>query len=199
MTKIKREAALVQFPKFPLTDARSDTYYYPKSFSHCTLTLESKSVRGHVTQLSVELIKLMQGLNASSLIFMGDHAGAWLRQENDYKPVREAMQYFERMKIGVRFNGALKIDIPQLSEFIGPLFWLTRCNGAFPDVHFMNEQQDFLGNICKYGNLHFSTLNKKTDLLFQNAMQHSNFKIMTTNCTNMFSRKPAIAGRQTIV
>lgn len=41
---------------------------------------------------------------------------------------------------------------------------------ALPVIYFVDEKQQILGSICKYGNLHVSTLEKKGDKLFSSGI-----------------------------
>ncbi|MES1197949.1 MAG: hypothetical protein ABUL41_01575 [Chitinophagaceae bacterium] len=161
LAQINRKDCLKQYPDFPQTNG--DDFFFPKVFSSYTFTLQSKSLRGHVKNLSFELVHFILDLGYDELIFLGDSATAWLYQDNDYKPAKEALRYLKNQKIGKRFNGALIINDSDLQEFCKNLFWLTRCNASFPDIYFTDKKQNILGNICKYGSLHFYTLNRKTD------------------------------------
>ena len=194
--KISRDRCYGMYPKFPSTFAVSDQFTYPELYKNYTLTVESKSAKGHAKNIAVALQQLAKGMNITSFIFLGDTGAAWLSQENDYGPVKEAMQFLEAEKIGKKFNGALQVKTEDLSVFIPHLFWLVRCNAALPIFYFMNEEQTVLGNFCQYGNIHFSTLNKGDDKLFHKHFTQSGLKIFTdTYCYESFSKAGKIAGR----
>lgn len=194
--KISRERCYGMYPKFPSTFAVSDQFTYPDLFKSYTLTVESKSAKGHAKNIAVALQQLAVSMNITSFIFLGDTGVAWLSQENDYGPVKEAMQFLEAEKIGKKFNGGLQVKTEDLIGFIPHLFWLVRCNAALPIFYFMNEEQTVLGNFCQYGNIHFSTLNKSADKLFHKHLAQSGLKIFTdTYCYESFSKTRKITGR----
>ncbi|MCD6010757.1 MAG: hypothetical protein K0Q79_619 [Flavipsychrobacter sp.] len=195
--KMSRKKALEDFPKFPTSNFVTNEYYYPKSFKDHTLTLEAKSVKSHIRQLSNEIIKFAEKCDVKDLIFIGDSSIPWRKFVNDYKPAKEADVFLESNSIGRRFNGAILVEEKDLNAFIKNLFWLTRCNSAFPTIYFSDKEQNFLGNICKYGNLHLSILNKKTDSAFKVFLKTSSFTILAgTMCFEQFSETGAIKGRK---
>jgi hypothetical protein len=191
LIKINRQDCLKKYPAFPLRDydyaKDEEEFFYPTIFKSYILTLSSKSFRGHVKQLGIELVKLIEELDCNTLIFLGDTKQPWLHQDNDYKPAREAKEYLTENKIGKRFNGALQIDNSEIITFIKHLSWLTRCNASLPYFYFTNDEQQFIGNICKYGNLHIDTLNITTDRLFKRAINKGDFKYLDSkHCYNQF-------------
>jgi hypothetical protein len=133
------------------------------------------------------------------LVFLGDGTTAWLYQQNDYPAAVKARQYLVENKTGARFNGAFKVSVEQLPEFARHLFWLTRCNASLPWIHFSDGQQQVLGSICQYGNLHFNTRSEAADTLFKRALAKSSFIPLGegAQCGESFSKKGAIKGRQT--
>ena len=162
--------------------------------------LASKSFKGHITQLGIELLKLTNQLNYDNLVFLGDTELAWLHQDNDYKPAKEAQQYLVDNKIGKRFNGALQIDNSELLAFVKHLSWLTRCNASLPYFHFTDKGQNIIGNICKFGNLHLDTLNEATDKSIRAFVDESRFIYLdSNNCFNQFGKTSSIVGRRIIV
>ena len=204
LIKINRQDCLNEYPCFPLRsyddNKDEEQFYYPKIFKSYILTLTSKSFKGHITQLGTELCKLTKQLGYDNLIFLGDTELAWLHQNNDYKPAKEAQQYLADNKIGKRFNGALLVYNSELVTFVKHLSWLTRCNASLPYFHFIDKGQNFIGNICKYGNLHIDTLNEITDRLLKTFVDKSDFKYLDgNNCYNQFGKTSAIAGRHIIM
>lgn len=181
-------------------DKGEEKFYYPKVFKSHILTLFSKSFKGHIGHLGTELLKLMKQLGYDNLIFLGDIELPWLHQSNDYKPAKEAQQYLVDKKIGKRFDGALQVDKSELASFIKHLSWLTRCNASLPYFHFIDEGQNIIGNICKYGNLHIDTLNEVTDISLSIAITKGDFKFLNgNNCFNQFGKTSVISGRRIIV
>lgn len=204
LTKIRRQDCLDQYQTFPLRgyDYENDeeTFFYPKVFKSYILTLPSKSFKGHVKALGIEVTKFAKALKADTLIFLGDTEIPWLYQNNDYKPAIEAQEYLIGKKIGKRFNGALQADTSEVATFIKHLSWLTRCNGSLPYFHFIDKGQNIIGSICKYGNLHLDPLNEQTDKILKQFMDSSRLEYGDKDsCYNWFGRTSAISGRQIVV
>lgn len=198
--KIARQEAIDRFPAFPLRhyDAKEDeeVFNYPKVFANYVLTLPSKSYKGHVKLAGTELVNLTKGLGSDSLIFLGDINISWLQRFNTYTNFQESLQYLADNKIGKRFNGALQVDTTELPVFIKHLAWLVRTNGILPYIHFIDPGQTIIGTICQYGNLHFSTKNKKADRVFHELISYSKFEFLADRtCTNKFSKSSRILGR----
>ncbi len=200
LTKIKRLDCLIEYPFFPLRsydyDADEEIFYYPDIFRSYILTLPSKSFRGNASLLGREFLSIIKKLEYNSLVFLGDNVLPWLYQDNDYKPAKEAQQYLIENNIGKRFNGALVVNPASLVTFVKHLSWLTRCNASLPYFHFSDTGQNFIGHICKQGNLHINTLNQKTDQSIKLAVASSKFEYLKgNNCFNKFGKSSAIAGR----
>jgi len=203
LSRIERQDCLEKYQTFPLRSydyvKDEEEFFYPDIFKRYILTLPSKTFKGHVKALGIELTKLTVALHSDTLIFLGDTEIPWLYQDNDYKPVRVAQLYLADKKIGKRFNGALQLDTTELPTFTQHLAWLIRCNAALPYFHFTDQQQNIIGSICKYGNLHLNTLNEQSDTIFKSFVDISKFNYGDKNsCHNWFSKTNAIAGRQSI-
>jgi hypothetical protein len=203
LTKIKREDCLNQYKIFPLRsydfERDEENDFYPEVFKSYVLTLPSKTFKGHVKALGIEITRLIKAIDGDRLIFLGDTETPWLYQYNDYKPTKEAQEYLRANKVGNRFSGAIQVDTSELPTFIKHLAWLTRCNATLPYFHFVDSEQNILGNICKYGNLHLDTLNENSNKLVRIFLADSKFKYGDKNsCYNWFSKSSAIRGRQTI-
>ena len=204
LTKIRRQDCLDQYQTFPLRgyDYNNDeeTFFYPKVFKSYILTLPSKSFKGHVKALGIEINKLATAHQFDTLLFLGDTEIPWLYQNNDYKPVKEAQEYLTGKKIGKRFNGALQVETSDLPTFIKHRAWLTRCNASLPYFHFIDKGQNIVGSICKYGNLHLDTMNEQADKAFKLLVDSSKFEYGDKNsCYNWFGKTSAISGRRTVV
>ena len=198
--KISRKKCLHEYPVFPTRKydyvKDEDVLFYPKSCSTQVLTLVSKTFKGHVTALAKELSRLVDYLGMENLIFLGDTTMPWLRQINDYKPVKKAQQYLRDSEIGDRFNGGLIVEKKALPVFIKHLCWLTRCNSALPYIHFTDQGMNFIVNICQYGNLHISSLNEQMSQRIEATLSETSFQVLRNGgCFNQFSKTGAIRGR----
>ncbi len=200
LIKIDRQEAMDKFPNLPLRynnqKEDKDVFKYPEVFASYVLTFSSKSYKGHIKLLGAEIVFLANNLGYDNLVFLGDEDIAWLRRLNTYENYQEALQYLVDNKINKRFNGALQVDIAEIPIFIKHLAWLVRTNGILPYVHFTNPGQNIIGNICQYGNLHISTMNKTADKNFKDAIAKSSFTYLVDgSCYNKFSKSGAIKGR----
>jgi hypothetical protein len=197
--KVNRKVCLSRYPKFPQSDNQEEVFFFPKFYRRYILILSSKSPKGDAKGLAAEMVNLSKHLGITSLIFLGDTETPWLHQQNDYPRAKLATKYLSKKKVGRKFNGGFAIGAVELLQFIPHLFWLVRCNAALPIVHFMDKDQNFIGSICKYGNLHFFTLNKKFDNLLKEALKKSHFSISEDlKCSDQFSTTGRIKGRQAI-
>jgi hypothetical protein len=199
MIKLKRNECLKKYPNFPRTNYYHNKFFYPDSVASYLLTVDSRFPERHINSLGKELIKFIDYLSIKDLIFLGDSSIEWLFQNNDFNKIQKAFTYLRENKIGKTFNGGLIVNMAELPLFFKHLFWLGRCNSAFPLVYFMDHEQSFVANICKYGNLHLSLLNADLEnpvniFLTQNP---SLFKI--DECFQVFSTNKRIKGRQAIV
>ncbi|MFM2359666.1 MAG: hypothetical protein RLY16_1659 [Bacteroidota bacterium] len=204
LIKINRKEAIEKFPNFPLRHfdpkEEEDVFNYPRVFANYVFTLPSKSYKGHIKLLGTQLVFLANSLGIDHFIFMGDEDTAWLRRFNTYDCFQESLQYLSDNKIGKRFNGALQVETAEIPLFIKHLAWLVRTNGLLPYVHFIDPEQNIIGNICQHGSLHISSKNKTADKKFKNIITKSQFAYLTDGrCYNKFSKAGAIKGRTLIV
>ena len=204
LIKIDRKDCLNKYPAFPRRSYNYDKdeaeYFNPKVYESFILTFASRSFNEHIKKLGTELCKLTKELGYDILIFFGDTELAWLHQDNDYKPAKEAQQYLIENMIGKQFNGALQVDNSELLTFIKHLCWLTRCNASLPYIHFSDKGQNFIGSICQYGNIHIHTLNEEADKSLKLFIDNSEFKYLDgNNCYNQFDETSAIPGRRIIL
>ncbi|MEO8173646.1 MAG: hypothetical protein ABI581_11205 [Sediminibacterium sp.] len=175
----------------------TDEFIYPKVHSSFIFTLVSKSVKGHTRQLAKELGIFCKNVSISHLIFLGDSKRAWLYQENEYKPAKDAYNFLAENTVTRRFNGGLKIDCESISTFLYHFIWLTRSNASLPYFYFMDENQNVLGHICQYGNLHIEILNPKFEKRFKEGIQKTNLLLLKGgSCYNQFSKYSRLKGRK---
>lgn len=196
LKKIKRKDCLLEYPFFPLDNSNGikEDYFYPRTVANYVLTVHSKSTKSHVKNLANELVNMVEALRIDSLIFLGNTPRPWLYQDNDYKPVKAALQYLVENKASKRFNGALEVYTSELFEFFVHLFWISRCNAALPSFYFMDVDSNFIGNICRYGNLHLDVFHDKSIPLIHEAISKTKFEFKHQSLCGT----GLIKGRQTI-
>ena len=202
--KINRVDALSQYRLFPTRVYNPDTddedFIFPKTYKSYILTIPSKSFRGNATALATEVSKLANFFDSETLTFLGDTNNPWRIQRNSYPPTKLADLYLESLKVGKTFNGALRVSTSELSDFVKHFAWMVRCNAALPYIHFLDDGQNILGDLCQYGNLHLSSLTEQADQKLLRFLTTSRLKIGDrASCRNRFGKTSAITGRQTIV
>jgi len=150
---------------------------------------------------SIEIGKLLEKLSAqlkTELIFILDYDVPWLEQKNDFKPVQKALSYLKEIGVTKEFNGAFKFKGERLAEFIANLFWIVRCNASLPYCWFSADKNDFVGNICQYGNIHLHTYSKEMKNKLE-IFASDNFLVKIDDCIEAFSTDGEIDGRQIVI
>ena len=180
--KTNRQKSIAKYPKLPLREynyKKEDyDFFYPETFTGYVLTVPSKSFRGHVKLLAAFLTDLITHLGYDKLIFLGDTAIPWLHRDHSFKQAKEALLYLSNNKVGKRFNGALHVGRTELPIFTKHLAWLVSSNAILPYVNFLDPNQNIMGAICQYGNLHIYTLDKKVDKHLKEAIGKTGFQYL---------------------
>ena len=150
---------------------------------------------------SIEIGKILEQLSNvlnSELIFILDYNVPWLSQENDFEPVIKASNYLREIGTNEEFSGAYKLSGDELAEFAANLFWIIRCNASLPYCWFSTESHQFIGDVCKHGNLHFHTYSEEIKKQLESfAKQNSLIEI--DDCVEGFTGDGGIEGRQIII
>jgi hypothetical protein len=181
LKKIARDICLIKYRKFPLRDFEKDEeiFFYPEMHSHNWFELEHKSDAELTKILSSELAKLYENLKVENVIFFGDYNRNWIskftEERKDIKALIDSVDYFKDLKVGKRFNGAVKVSIAELPEFIKHFFVLTRCDGEFAYYHFLDEKENLLGFIHYSGEVRFDILNQKMNKIFIEEIKKTKF------------------------
>jgi hypothetical protein len=197
LIQIKRADAIAQYKSLPHRSLRPYFFFFPKTYRVDTFTLSSRSARGHATLLANALTSFAKLMQSDELLFLGCGTTPWLYQEAKHKAAIRAVCFLTDNKINKRFNGAIVLKLPEQKEFIKHLFWLTRCHGSFPEVYFMDKQQQFVGNICRYGNIHLYLTEKTQEEQYLKAAAAAGFEFLETfPCTERFGSNRA---RQLVV
>ena len=198
LTKVKRKDCLEKYSCFPTANNYRNVFFHPEVAHRYVVTVGSKTIRGHRTVLINEIILFLKAQGSSKLVFLGDTTMPWLKQANDYRPAKEALQFLKDNKIGKTFNGGIEVGVDAVPVFLKHLYWISRCNAAFPLVHFIDQHQKFLGHICQYGFFHLDIIDDEDERIAA-FMSRSHFlSIGKERCYNQFSVTSAIKRRQTI-
>jgi hypothetical protein len=193
LVKLKREECLSLYPKFPVADYLREQFDFPDIFKSYFLSIAPKPRAKYIKALSVAISNLVKELGYEFLVFLDDGKTPWLyrcgENRGKYNPINKALDYFGSKDMGVRFNGALQLDVTDLVEFIENLYWLTSPNAALPIFHFMDGGNNILGSICQYGTVHFHTLNPETDSRFNKLIGQERLPfLLSSHCDKAFGK-----------
>lgn len=184
LVKVKRQDCLNIFPNFPLREYNPKTdeekFFYPKVYATIGwLTLNLKSKRGLTKLLAIELAQLIKNLGYDKLIFLGDTNQYWISklslERDDYKLLKEALEYLMNNKVGRKFNGALEVEQAELFAFLKYFYCLTKCDASLPYFHFMDKGQNIIGYIHYTGEVRIDTLNNDTAKKVSTLISKTNF------------------------
>ena len=179
--KISRDICLIKFRQFPLRDFVKDEtiFFYPKVYNRLWCELKDCQNSKLAKTLSTEIRKLYTSLGVENLIFFCDYNRNWIskftEQRKDYKPLIESIAYFEKNKINKRFNGAVKVNLEELEEFIKHFYIITKCDGEFAYYYFTDEKENLLGHIHYSGEVCFDILNKKMEKVLLEKLEMTKF------------------------
>ncbi len=174
LEKISRDICLIKHRKFPLRDFEKghEISFYPNIHSHYWFKINQK-------ELAKEITKLYRNLEVENLIFFGDYNRNWIskftEERKDSKKLIESVNYFKEHRITKRFNGAVKVNIENLEEFIRYFYILTECDGGFAYYHFLDENENFLGFIHYSGEVRFDILNQKKEKILLEEIEKTKF------------------------
>lgn len=192
LIKVNREECLRQYKKFPITDNSEDRAFFPDVYKSYFLSVAKGERTQYIKKLSVAVAGLILELGIHFLIFIGDGERPWLyrSQENTgkSKSISEAIDYFVANGLGMRFNGALLANTPELPKVFKHMYWLTSPNSALPIFHFMDKGENILESVCQYGVVHFNTLNKVADDLFTDVVNSKSNFILRAECQMAYGK-----------
>ena len=179
--KISRDICLIKFRQFPLRDFVKDEtiFFYPKVYYRLWCELKDCQNSKLAKTLSTEIRKLYTSLGVENLIFFCDYNRNWIskftEQRKDYKPLIESIAYFEKNKINKRFNGAVKVNLEELEEFIKHFYIITKFDSEFAYYYFTDEKENLLGHIHYSGEVCFDILNKKMEKVLLEKLEMTKF------------------------
>jgi hypothetical protein len=113
----------------------------------------------YTNELGNLMSKLSKNLN-NNIIFFLELKIPWLYQRNEYKPVKQALNYLRNIGITNEYVGGIMANGEDLKELTTNLFWIIRCNAALPNCWFCDTSSKFVGDLCMHGNLHFHTFDE---------------------------------------
>ena len=119
--------------------------------------------------------KIRTELMETDLMVLGIQNISWLYQDNEYLPVKKALNYLKQ-RIDNKFCGGFLLSKDEIKEFIPHLFWLTRCNASLPYFYMSFPKSKTVITICKYGVLHFDFYDKNEKLKILKILSEKDFK-----------------------
>ncbi len=157
-------------------------------------------IDSYIDKLGDTVVALSDRLNWKAVLFLLDYSTPWLSQDNDYKPVKKALDYLKSIGVDHNFIGGFKASGQDLKELTKNLFWLIRCNAALPSCYFSGIDTGFTADICKHGNIHFHFYSQQDKIeVGKLATELGMTDIENEDCFDNFSATGAIKGRQIIV
>lgn len=157
-------------------------------------SLPFKDILVYSVEMGIVLQHLSERLN-SKLTFLMDYSIPWLFQKNEFEPVRKALDYFRQIGVSENFVGGIQADEEELEELTANLFWLSRCNASLPYCSFTSNEDQFVGHLCKYGNLHLHSYSEHIKTNLEHFAQ-TNGLIKIEECFQKFNDTNVIEGRE---
>jgi hypothetical protein len=157
--------------------------------------LPSAEISDYIENLAGSIETLAEKLDWEAVIFLLVYADPWLEQQNDYKPVKSALKYLKSIGVTDEFTGGFKANGNDLKELVKHLFWIFRCNAALPYSFFSGINKDFVGSICKHGNIHFHFYSENEYFEIRNKCLDLGMT-QIERCFENFSETSAIKGRK---
>ena len=148
-----------------------------------------------------EVIDKLSKFIQSDFCFMLEIKYPWLSQENNYTPVKKALDYLGSLGINDGYVGAIMANGDDLQELTTNLFWIIRCNAALPNCWFSDRNNEFVGDLCMHGNFHFHIYNKELKSRIQDFSKKNNLKRIYS-CQEEFeddNEFGGINGRETMI
>jgi hypothetical protein len=155
-----------------------DSFFYPKAYSSYTITYKSATFEAHAALLEAEIAFLLQTSGYTSLLFLPNEDTPWLKDPGAAQPATDAVDFLLEHGVIPSFDGCLKVSDISLPVFFRHLINMTHYLDDFPIVHFTDKAQNFMANICSYGNIHIDILNPDLDVIFKDQMEKSKLEII---------------------
>lgn len=148
----------------------------PLEFLETRLIISSKlNTVDYLQDVAILLENIRVELGESQLMILGVENTPWLVQDNEYLPVRNALDYL-RGKVDSDFDGGFLLKGETIFEFIPHLFWLIRCNAGLTYFYLSYPNSKTMISLCKYGVLHFEFYDQEEKLTILKILSSLNFK-----------------------
>jgi hypothetical protein len=151
----------------------------------------------YVDQIGRGLESFTNKLSWKSIMFLLEYPTLWLDQDNDFAPVKKALDHLRSIGVTKDFAGGFKVSGQELKALTKSLFWIIRYNASLPDCYFSGLDKDFVGNICRYGNAHFYFYSEKLRQEVIEEGERIGAQIISeVGCQDNFEETSKIEGRQ---
>lgn len=179
-TLTKEQADRINFEQTNNFESNLDKNPFPISteldFIESQLIISSKlNATEYLNDLAFAIDKIREALNELKLIVLGVENIPWLKQENNYPPLANSLDYLKQ-RVDRNFNGGFLLDNIEIIEFIPHLFWMTRCNTSLTTFYFSYPNAKTMISICKYGVLHFEFYDQVEKLKILKVLDDFDFK-----------------------
>lgn len=150
-----------------------------------------------MARIGSKLKALCDHMNWREIHIISDSRSAYLEQDNDYPPVKQAEKKLNGMGLEHGYSGGIILDSASIEAFFSHIFWVVRCNASAPYINFCAQGSRIAGVLCKYGNVHFEPYCEREKALLLEAMAETGFEEAEDGlCEERFSEDGAMTGRK---
>lgn len=90
----------------------------------------------------------------SKMYFFLELKNSWKIKYSDYELLSNAINGLENIVPEINNNDVIIASNKEILDFITINFWFSRCAPSLSRILFATENDDFIGHICKHGNIH---------------------------------------------
>jgi hypothetical protein len=175
----------------PETDA-------PPFSGQLALELPADDLDGLAAGLPDAAGRLLGALGGDALTLLHfSRSARWPSPRRSPPQLAEAGKRLRAFGAGKGFNGGIRADRDSLAEVLVPVFWYTRLDAGYGEVHFGFGEAPVVGTLCKYGNLHCSVYGEEWPERARRAAVAAGFHELagTHECRERFGVGGRIEGR----
>ena len=137
-----------------------------KFISTFAFSFQSESYDAFLEELSLLMKNLLLEFHSKYIAAIPETKFRGINFDGDSNEIVDARNYFSTVSDTKQWEG-LMIFEGDVREFLKHLFWITRLKASTPIINFIDENNNFIGNLCQYKHIHISTLNMESDKLFK--------------------------------
>jgi hypothetical protein len=152
-------------------------------------------IDSYVETLAEGMVEMSEKLGWLSVFVLPDYSIPWLKQENDYAPVKRSLSYLQKVGVANDFAGGLNANEEDLKTLMKNLFWIFRCNASQAYCFLSAPEKALVIYLCQYGNLHFHFYSEQCKTETKKCLDDMGL-IEVNECVEPFSASGSIEGRQ---